>query len=45
MRLAAQQRLGFYPANPVAIAELAKHLYPRGPDPTKRIDTVNILWK
>ena len=40
MRLEAQKKLGFYPAHYLAIAELAKHLHPRPPDPTKKFDTV-----
>src|SRR5271166_510850 len=43
MRLAAQQRLGFYPAHTLAIAELVKHLRVRPPDPTKKFDTVCAL--
>src|SRR4051812_37406656 len=43
MRLAAQAKAGFYPAASEAIAELAKHLYCRAPDPTKKYDTINIL--
>ena len=39
-RLASQQRLGFYPANPLAIAELLKHLRCRPKDPTKRFDSI-----
>ena len=40
MRLAAQAKLGYYPANPLAIEQLTKHLYCRGPDPTKKYDTI-----
>ncbi len=43
MRLEAQKRLGYYPAHPRAITELVKHLHPRGPDPTKKYDSINVL--
>ena len=43
MRLAAQAKCGYYPANPVAIAEIVKHVYCRAPDPLKKFDTINIL--
>lgn len=43
MRLAAQAKQGFYPANGAAIQELLKHLCCRAPDPTKKFDTINIL--
>ena len=43
MRLAAQAKAGFYPAHPLAIAELVKHLDVRAPDPSKKYDTINIL--
>jgi hypothetical protein len=43
MRLAGQQRLGFYPAHPQAIAELVKHLRCKPPDPTKKADSPCIL--
>ena len=43
MRLAAQAKQGFYPANHVAIRELLKHLVCRPPDPTKKHDKCNIL--
>ena len=35
MRLAAQCKLGWYPAAPEAIAELVKHLHLKPPDPDK----------
>jgi hypothetical protein len=43
VRLEAQKKLGYYPAHPMAIAELVKHLYPRAPNPEKKFDTINIL--
>ena len=43
MRLAAQAKLGFYPANPTAIQELLKHLDCRATDAAKKYDTINIL--
>lgn len=43
MRLAAQAKMGYYPAHPNAIAELVKHLHCRPPDPTKKFDTINVL--
>jgi Uncharacterised methyltransferase family (DUF6094) len=43
VRLAAQAKLGWYPAAPEAIAELVKHLHVRPPDPDKRLDPVHIL--
>ena len=38
-RLASDAKCGFYPANSVAIRELAKHLTLRAPDPSKKFDT------
>ena len=43
MRIAAQAKQGFYPAHPIAVAELVKHLTCRPPDPVKKFDTINIL--
>jgi hypothetical protein len=43
MRLAAQAKQGYYPANSKAIQELTKHLYCRAPDPSKKFDTINVL--
>lgn len=43
MRLAGQAKLGYYPASPLAIKEIVKHLYCRGAVPEKRYDTINIL--
>jgi hypothetical protein len=42
-RLAAEQKLCYYPAHPLAIEQLAKHLRPRGPDPEKKYDTICAL--
>jgi Uncharacterised methyltransferase family (DUF6094) len=39
----AEAKLCFYPAHPLAIEQLSKHLFCRGPDPTKKWDTINIL--
>ena len=38
MRLAAQAKQGYYPAHPLAIAQIAKHLTLRPPDPNKKHD-------
>jgi hypothetical protein len=43
MRLAAQARLGFYPAAPAAIAELLKHLRVVPPDPARKNDATNVI--
>jgi predicted RNA methylase len=43
LRLAAQAKLGWYPAAPEAVAELIKHLRVRPPDPDKTLDTANII--
>src|SRR5208337_4035970 len=43
MRLAGQQRLGFYPAHPQAIAELVKHLRCKPPDPAKKADSCCVI--
>jgi len=42
-RLAAEMKLCYYPTNPLAITELAKHLQVRPPDPNKKFDTVCAL--
>lgn len=43
MRLAAQARLGFYPAAPQVIAELVKHLRVRPPDPDKALESPQVI--
>ena len=43
MRLAAQARLGYYPAAPHVIAELVKHLRSRPPDPEKPLESPNVI--
>ena len=43
MRLAAQARLGFYPAAPQVIAELVKHLRVRPPDPEKPLCSPQVI--
>src|SRR4051794_37295452 len=42
-RLAAEQKLCYYPANPLAIAALIKHLRCRPPDPAKKSNTLNCI--
>jgi predicted RNA methylase len=43
MRLAGQAKLGYFPASPIAIDGILKHLYARLPSPEKRFDTTNII--
>jgi hypothetical protein len=43
MRLAAQAKLGYYPASPLAIGELLKHLRVVPPDPARKSDATNVI--